>query len=151
MQAIAQKENEMRQEELNQQTEVEKEDAAQRQIAIDLTTRKALAQQYQSMMIEDEQRERNEGGSTGMQVLVDQQAEQNYAINIYKGSGEMSGMLDQMQKDAEKQTQAQAAKEIEESILNKKLAENTPSAAAGEAAILKDDGAMAVFSDLLAK
>jgi hypothetical protein len=46
MQAIAQKENEMRQEELNQQTEVEKEDAAQRQIAIDLTTRKALAQQY---------------------------------------------------------------------------------------------------------
>lgn len=46
MQAIAQKENEQRQEQLNQQTEVEKEEAAQRQIAIDLTTRKALAQQY---------------------------------------------------------------------------------------------------------
>jgi len=36
-------------------------------------------------------------------VLADAQAEQNYAINIYKGSGEMSGMLDQMQKDAEKE------------------------------------------------
>jgi len=46
------------------------------------------------MMVEDEQRERNESGGSGMQVLADQQAEQNYAINIYKGSGEMSGMLD---------------------------------------------------------
>lgn len=60
-------------------------------------------------------------------------------------------MLDQMQKDAEKERQVKAAKELEQSILNKKLAENTPSAAAGEAAILQDDGAMAVFSDLLAK
>ena len=72
MQAIAQKENEQRLEQLNQQTEVEKEEAAQRQIAIDLTTRKALAQQYQQMMVEDEQRERNEGGGTGLQVLADQ-------------------------------------------------------------------------------
>lgn len=72
MQAIAQKENEQRLEQLNQQTEVEKEEAAQRQMAIDLTTRKALAQQYQQMMIEDEQRERNESGGSGMQVLADQ-------------------------------------------------------------------------------
>lgn len=63
----------------------------------------------------------------------------------------MSGMLDQMQKDAEKDRQATAAKELEMSILNKKLAANTPSAEAGEASILHDDGAMAVFSDLLAK
>ena len=71
-------------------------------MAIDITTRKMLAKQYENMMIEDEQREKNEGGASGMQVLADQQAEQNYAINVYKGSGEMSGMLDQMQKDAEK-------------------------------------------------
>lgn len=62
-----------------------------------------LAKQYENMMVEDEQREKNEGGASGMQVLADQQAEQNYAINVYKGSGEMSGMLDQMQKDAEKE------------------------------------------------
>lgn len=62
-----------------------------------------LAKQYEGMMIEDEKREAADGGSSSMQVLADQQAEQNYAINIYKGSGEMSGMLDQMQKDAEKQ------------------------------------------------
>lgn len=72
-----------------------------------------LAKQYENMMIEDEGKERADGGAQSMQVLADQQAEQNYAINIYKGSGEMSGMLDQMAKDAEKQRQVSAAKEIE--------------------------------------
>jgi len=43
MQAIAQKENEQRLEALKEQTEVEKEEEAQRQVAVDLTTRKMLA------------------------------------------------------------------------------------------------------------
>jgi hypothetical protein len=43
------------------------------------------------------------------------------------------------------------AKDLENTILNKKIADNTPSAQAGEAAIVKDDAAMAIFSDLLAK
>lgn len=60
-----------------------------------------LAKKYENMMIEDEQKEKSDGGSQSLQVLADQQAEQNYAINVYKGSGEMSGMLDQMAKDAE--------------------------------------------------
>lgn len=110
-----------------------------------------LAKQYENMMIEDEGRESADGGQASIQVLADQQAEQNYAINIYKGSGEMSGMLDQMQKDAEKQRQLEAAKQLEQDILNRKLEENTPSASAGEAAILKDDAAMTIFSSLLAK
>lgn len=46
-------------------------------------------------------------------MLADQQAEQQYAINIYKGSGEMSGMLDQMAKDAEKDRKLQEAQELE--------------------------------------
>ena len=54
-------------------------------------------------MIEDEKKEAGDNGGNSMQVLADQQAEQNYAINIYKGSGEMSGMLDQMAKEAEKE------------------------------------------------
>lgn len=102
MQAIAQKENEARQEQQAQIEEVEKEEQAQRQIAVDITTRKMLAKQYENMMIEDEKKEASDSGGASMQVLADQQAEQNYAINIYKGSGEMSGMLDQMQVDAEK-------------------------------------------------
>ena len=55
------------------------------------------------MMIEDEKREGADGGTQSLSVLADQQAEQNYAINVYKGSGEMSGMLDQMKNDAQKQ------------------------------------------------
>ena len=43
-------------------------------------------------MIEDEKRE-GKFVTSNFQVLADQQAEQNYAVNIYKGSGEMSGML----------------------------------------------------------
>ena len=46
-------------------------------------------------------------------MLADQQAEQQYAINVYKGSGEMSNMLDQMQKDAEAERKKQDALELE--------------------------------------
>lgn len=64
-------------------------------------------------MIEDENKERGDVGSGQIQVLADQQAEQNYAVNVYKGSGEMSGMLDQMQKDAEKERQLKQVKDLE--------------------------------------
>lgn len=64
-------------------------------------------------MIEDEKKERSDGGQSSLQVLADAQAEQQYAINVYKGSGEMSGMLDSMAQDAEKQRQEDKAKEIE--------------------------------------
>lgn len=135
MQAIAQKENEQRLEQLQEQTEIEKEEEAQRQVAVDLTTRKMLAKQYENMMIEDERKERADGGGNSLQVLADQQAEQQYAINVYKGSGEMSGMLDQMQKDAEVEAQKQQAKEMEQNILQQKMAEMTPTAENGEKAI----------------
>tara|TARA_B110000305_G_C19335058_1_gene586119 strand:- start:357 stop:578 length:222 start_codon:yes stop_codon:yes gene_type:complete len=72
-----------------------------------------LAKQYEQMMVEDEKKERGEGGQQSLSVLADAQAEQQYAINVYKGSGEMSGMLDQMAKDAEKQREEDKAKEIE--------------------------------------
>lgn len=62
----------------------------------------------------------------------------------------MSGMLDQMAKDAEKDRKLQEAQELEQNIVNAKIAENTPTAEAGEKAITMDDGAMAVFSHLLA-
>ena len=62
----------------------------------------------------------------------------------------MSGMLDQMAKDAEKQRQEDKAKEIENQILQRKLADATPSAEAGENAIKQDDNAISVFAHLLA-
>ena len=51
---------------------MEKEEEAQRQIAVDITTRKMLAKQYENMMIEDENKERADGGGSSMQVLADQ-------------------------------------------------------------------------------
>jgi len=66
MQAIAQKENEQRQEALNAQSEIEKEEDQKRQVAIDITTRKMLAKQYENMMIEDERKERADGGASNM-------------------------------------------------------------------------------------
>ena len=44
-------------------------------------------------MIEDEKREGLDNGQDSFFVLADQKAEQDYAINMYKGSGEMEGML----------------------------------------------------------
>ena len=102
------------------------------------------------MMIEDEKREKADGGGNSLQVLADQQAEQQYAINVYKGSGEMSGMLDQMKKDAEAERQKEEAKELEQSIIQKKIDENTPTAEAGEKAITQDDATITLFSHLLA-
>ena len=83
-------------------------------------------------------------------MLADQQAEQNYAINVYKGSGEMSGMLDQMAKDAEEKRKQDLARELEQNILNRKISEQTPTAEAGEKAILQDDQSITLFSHLLA-
>ena len=53
------------------------------------------------MMIKDEHNEGVEEGS-GFQVLADQAAEQNYAVNVYKGSGNMAQLLDSMEADAAK-------------------------------------------------
>ena len=57
-----------------------------------------LAARYEQMMIEDEHRDNS--FVNDLKVITDQAAEQNYAVNVYKGSGEMSGMLDQMKKEA---------------------------------------------------
>ena len=52
-----------------------------------------LAARYEQMEIEDEHRD-NSDGDGNFKVIADQAAEQNYAVNVYKGSGEMSQMLD---------------------------------------------------------
>ena len=72
----------------NEPTEFEIEEAEKRQKAIDITERKMLAQKYEQMMIEDEKKEGLDNGGSSFQVIADQKAEQDYAVNIYKGSGE---------------------------------------------------------------
>lgn len=56
-----------------------------------------LAQKYEGMMIEDEKRDGIDNGGSSFQIIADQAKEQDYAINTFKGSGEMSGMLDSME------------------------------------------------------
>ena len=93
---LAQKLKEQKDKELYEATAVDREEAEKEQRAIDITQRKMLAKQYESMMIEDEKKEGIDNGGSSFQILADQQAEQNYAINVYKGSGNMSNMLDDM-------------------------------------------------------
>ena len=41
-------------------------------------------------MAEDDSRDGNDGGQSNFSVIVDQKAEQDYAVNVFKGSGNMS-------------------------------------------------------------
>lgn len=122
---------------------MDRQEAEEQQAAIDATERQMLAARYEQMMIEDEHRD-NQDGDGNFKVIADQAAEQNYAVNVYKGSGEMSGMLDQMKKEAQddrmKQMLSQAATGSMADI----------SAAAGEKAIQSDDQAMFAFSSMMA-
>ena len=52
------------------------------------------------MMIEDDKREGMDSGRESFQVLADSKAEQDYAANIYKGSGIMEPLIQSMEKDA---------------------------------------------------
>mmetsp|Transcript_40672 Transcript_40672/g.62036 ORF Transcript_40672/g.62036 Transcript_40672/m.62036 type:complete len:94 (-) Transcript_40672:164-445(-) len=83
--------------------EAEREEQEQKQKAIDLTERKMLAKKYEQMMIEDEHKEKQDGGKSNFEVLADQKAEQDYAVNVYKGSGNMDDVLSKIEKDSEKE------------------------------------------------
>ena len=110
--ATAKKLDEIEQAKQEEQEAVDKEEEDERQHAIDVTERKMLAARYERMMIEDEHRD-NSDGDGNFKVIADQAAEQNYAVNVYKGSGEMAVMLDQLKMESEENRQkemlAQAA------------------------------------------
>ena len=52
-----------------------------------------LAKQYEKQMIEDDLRDGNDNGGSSFQVIADQKAEQDYAVNVYKGSGAMGDIF----------------------------------------------------------
>lgn len=109
-----------------------------------------LAQKYEQMMIEDEKRDGIDNGGSSFQVIADQAKEQDYAINTFKGSGEMSEMLSSMEQDAKK---AQDKKIMDEALskaaANSKKASDV-SAANGESLIKGDSDSMYEFSKAVA-
>ena len=83
--------------------QAEAEENAIKQHAIDITQRHMLAHQYEQMMIDDDAKEGINGAFSNFQVIADAKAEQDYAVNVYKGSGNMDNLFDSMKKDAQKQ------------------------------------------------
>lgn len=107
---------------------------------------------YAQQMAEDDAREGNGGDShSNFSVIVDQKAEQDYATNVFKGSGNMSEIFDAAPVDEEKEKVEKAKKK---KLLAQKRAEkeaNTFTADKGEALITSSDPEnMYEFSSALA-
>lgn len=134
----------------NEPTEFEIEEAEKRQKAIDITERKMLAQKYEQMMIEDEKKEGLDNGGSSFQVIADQKAEQDYAINTYKGSGEMSTMMDELAEDAKKEKAASAKSAKAKASSDAKAAKTAVTADHGEALIKGDSSSIYEFSASIA-
>lgn len=73
-------------------------------------------------------------------------AEQDYAINHYKGSGEMSDMLDEMKADAEKERATDKKSLADVNNTENKLKAKEITADKGETAIAGDSADMYAFS-----
>ena len=102
------------------------------------------------MMIEDEKREGVDNGQDGLQVVAQQKAEQDYAINVFKGSGEMSEVFDKIKDETQKEKAAQAQKEKTQADLLAKVSADIPNAKEGEKLIDQDAAAMYAFSSMAA-
>ena len=70
-----------------------------------------LAKRYEQMMIDDEKKEGNDGGKSNFEVLADQKAEQDYAVNVFKGSGNMAEVFDKIGSDSQMEQIKKAEKD----------------------------------------
>lgn len=139
MQILAQKKLKEQEELANQVSEAELQEQAEHQKIVDKTERKMLAAKYVKMEIEDEKKEGLDGGVGNFKVIADQKAEQDYAINTFKGSGEMSETFDTISKQSEKEKKDKEIEEAARALIAKKKAEATPNAEKGEALISDQD------------
>ena len=102
-------------------------------------------------MAEDDAREGKGDSHSNFSIIVDQKAEQDYAANVFKGSGNMSDIFDQAPEEMEK---IKAEEEKKRKAIAKKKAEkeaNTFTADKGEALITSSDPEnMYEFSSALA-
>ena len=101
-------------------------------------------------MIEDEKKEGLDNGGSSFQVIADQKAEQDYAINTYKGSGEMSTMMDELAEDAKKEKAASAKNAKAKASSDAKAAKSAVTADHGEALIKGDSSSIYEFSASIA-
>lgn len=151
VQQAAKQANEQRQQYLAEQAAIVAQEAEQQQQADDLNERHELAKKYEQMMIEDEKKEGMDNGRDNFSVLADQKAEQDYAINVFKGSGNMSDTFDKIKEQSEKERKANAVKKAAKKEEEIKLYENTPNAEVGESLIKGDSAAMFEFSSMAAQ
>ena len=100
--------------------------------------------------IEDEKKEGLDNGGSSFQVIADQKAEQDYAINTYKGSGEMSTMMDELAEDAKKEKAASAKSAKAKASSDAKAAKTAVTADHGEALIKGDSSSIYEFSASIA-
>mmetsp|Transcript_1030 Transcript_1030/g.1872 ORF Transcript_1030/g.1872 Transcript_1030/m.1872 type:complete len:141 (+) Transcript_1030:299-721(+) len=108
LQQLAEKQNKERVQALKEQTEFERKEAEEQKKIEDVELKKEQAKQYEQMMIEDERKEGQDGGKSNFEVLADQKAEQDYAMNVFKGSGNMSEVFDKIKLES----QTQKAKDV---------------------------------------
>jgi hypothetical protein len=102
------------------------------------------------MMIEDEKKDGIDNGGSSFSIIADQAKEQDYAINTFKGSGEMSEMLSSMEQDAKK---AQEKKIMDEAIAKSSAKSKKGSEVSienGETLIKGDSDSMYEFSKAVA-
>ena len=97
-----------------------------------MTERKMLAKKYENMMIEDEKKEGLDNGGSSFQIIADQKAEQDYAVNIFKGSGEMSSMMEELEADAKKEKKDKASSAKAKAVKDKSDKKSAISAENGE-------------------
>lgn len=69
-----------------------------------------LAKEYEKQMEEDDQRDGNDAGASNFQVIADQKEEQDYAVNVYKGSGAMGDIFHQKEDEEAKPKKKAAPK-----------------------------------------
>lgn len=91
-------------------------------------------------MIDDDRRDGLDGGRSNFQVIADQTAEQDYAVNIFKGSGNMDKIFE---KNAPEVKKAKAAPKKKPELTNAEMAKE------GES-LISDTEAMYAFSSQIA-
>ena len=106
-------------------------------------------------MVADDLRDGKDSGQSNFQVLADQKDEEDYAVNVFKGSGKMDEIMGKDKSQTKEQQLIEAKvkalmqKEKSKQNKEKEILELDPSA--GDKQINSDAVAMYEFSNAMAK
>ena len=104
-----------------------------------------LAAKYVKMEIEDEKKEGLDGGVGNFKVIADQKAEQDYAVNVFQGSGNMSETFDKVAEESEAEKHKKEVEETAKALIAKKKQDALPSAEKGEQ-LINDEQSIWAYS-----